>query len=502
MTPVPISRRRALILGGIGAVAATAVAIDSVASHAGSGTERWSPADTGNQLNQPAMVDSKDGRLELELIAAAGVRLAGRDTHALGFNDSSPGPTLRVRPGDELAVRLTNRLDKPTNLHTHGLRVSPLGNSDNPFLRVDPGTSFDYLIQIPPDHPAGTFWYHPHHHGMVADQIFGGLVGALLIDPSPGQAPALDVTADHVLMVTDITLADDGTVAAPSAMDRDRGREGEVVLINGQHCPTIPADPGGMQRWRFINGCVSRVLAIRLQGHQLFQIARDGTYLPAPAPKNEVLLGPGNRVDVLVRPTAPGRYQLSARAYQRGSMGSMTITSGFAGLATMDVSQIPVTQPLTPLPDALPVETPTMGAVTAQRQTIFAMTTGADAGAMGGGMDGANDAGATVFTIDGRTFDSARDDQTVALGAIEEWTVINTTPMAHPFHLHVWPFTVLASSDGTSPIGTPQDVVLVPPQGWVRLRIPFTTFPGRSVYHCHVLDHEDLGMMATVNVHP
>ena len=309
------------------------------------------------------------------------------------------------------------------------------------------------------------------------------------------------MTADHVLMVTDITLADDGTVATPSAMDRDRGREGEVVLINGQHCPTIPADAGGMQRWRFINGCVSRVLAIGLQGHQLFQIARDGTYLPAPAPKDEVLLGPGNRVDVLVRPTDPGRYQLSARAYQRGSMGSMTITSGFAELATMDVSQIPVTQPLTPLPDALPVETPPTGAVTAQRQTIFAMTTGADAGVMGSGMDGANHAGATAFTIDGRTFDAARDDQTVALGAIEEWTVINTTPMAHPFHLHVWPVTVLASSDGTPPLGTPQDVVLIPPQGWVRLRIPFTTFPGRSVYHCHILDHEDLGMMATVNVH-
>jgi FtsP/CotA-like multicopper oxidase with cupredoxin domain len=87
-----------------------------------------------------------------------------------------------VRPGDELAVRLTNHLDQPTNLHTHGLRVSPQDNSDNPFVQVDPGTSFDYPYRIPADHPAGTHWYHPHHHGMAADQLFGGLDGALLVD--------------------------------------------------------------------------------------------------------------------------------------------------------------------------------------------------------------------------------------------------------------------------------------------------------------------------------
>jgi FtsP/CotA-like multicopper oxidase with cupredoxin domain len=96
--------------------------------------------------------------------------------------------------------------------------------------------------------------------------------------------------------------------------------------------------------------------------------------------------------------------------------------------------------------------------------------------------------------------DPARDDQTTSLGAIEEWTIENPGPMLHPFHLHAWPFTVLESSDGTEPAGVPQDVVEVPARGWVRLRIPFTGVTGRSVYHCHILDHEDLGMMATINV--
>ncbi len=121
---------------------------------------------------------------------------------------------------------------------------------------------------------------------------------------------------------------------------------------------------------------------------------------------------------------------------------------------------------------------------------------GMGGGGMGGGMGG----GGMAVSIDGRTFDPARDDQTVAFGSTEEWVVTNSSPLAHPFHLHVWPFTVVAASDGRATTGTPQDVVLVPPRGSVRLRIPFTTFSGRSVYHCHILDHEDAGMMATVSV--
>ena len=343
MAPAPVSRRRAIVLGGLGAAAVAGGATGWITANGNRGAGMggsFTLASTGAELTQPLMLDSRDGRLRVEITAAAGVHLAGRYTHALGYNATSPGPTLRVRPGDELAVRLTNHLDQPTNLHTHGLRVSPLDNGDNPFLRVDPGTSFDYLIRVPPDHPAGTFWYHPHHHGMVANQIFGGLAGALLVEAPPGQAPKLAVTADRVLLVTDITLEGNGNVAQPSAMERDMGRQGELVLVNGQHQPTIPAAPDAMQRWRIINACVARVLAIRLQGHQLVQIARDGAFLPAPATKGEVVLGSGSRVDVIVRPATAGRYELSAEPFERGSMAGMgggKATSGPATLATMNV---------------------------------------------------------------------------------------------------------------------------------------------------------------------
>ncbi len=159
MTSAPISRRRVLVLGGLGVASlATGVTGWTTATTAGAGTGGLlAPSDTGAELAQPRVLDSRGGRLAVELTAAAGVRLAGRDTTALGYSATSPGPTLRVRPGDELAVRLTNQLDQPTNLHTHGLRVSPQANSDNPFLTVEPGTSFDYLYRVPADHPAGTF---------------------------------------------------------------------------------------------------------------------------------------------------------------------------------------------------------------------------------------------------------------------------------------------------------------------------------------------------------
>ncbi len=169
-----------------------------------------------------------------------------------------------------------------------------------------------------------------------------------------------------------------------------------------------------------------------------------------------------------------------------GSSGSSG-SSGTTMLATLVVSG--ASRPAVHYRPSSRPRPPTVAPVTRTRQTDFRM-------GMGGGMGG----GGMTVSIDGRTFDPARDDQTVAFGSTEEWTVTNTSPLAHPFHMHVWPFTVLAASDGRATTGTPQDVVLIPPPRLVRLRIPFTTLPGRSVYHCHILDHEDAGMMATVVV--
>lgn len=491
MTGRPVSRRRALALIGVGTAAVAAGTAGWVTGLGDpDGGARLSPTDPGRDLTEPQVLASRGGLLDVVLTAAAGVRLAGRDTMARGFNGTSPGPTLRVRPGDLLRVRLVNHIDQPTNLHTHGLYVSPRGNGDNPFVSIEPGDSFDYAYRVPADHPAGTFWYHPHRHGTVADQVFAGLVGALLVETEPD----LPVTADRVMMITDTTLDGTGRVASPDVAARMIGREGELVLVNGQHQPVIAAAAGEAQRWRVINGCVSRVLALRLAGHRLAQVALDGVFLPAPVERDEVVLAPGNRADLLVQPVGSGQYALVAEPYDRGGpgmmggmMGGARSTTGPVTLATLTVAGS-ATSPAS-LPATLPAPPPSRGPVVRRRQLTFAM-----------GMGGMGMAG-TGFTIDGRTFDPDRDDQTAALGTVEEWTVANTSPMDHPFHLHVWPFEVVAASAGTPATGVRQDVVLVPANGWVRLRVPFAEHPGRSVYHCHILDHEDLGMMGTVNVH-
>ncbi|MET3952529.1 FtsP/CotA-like multicopper oxidase with cupredoxin domain [Arthrobacter sp. UYEF36] len=194
----PISRRQALLLGGLGAAGTAAGGAGLIWTL----TSRPAPV-TGSELTQPPEERSTNGQLQVRLEAAPGqILLAGRQTAALGYNDGIPGPTLRVRPGDVLKIGLVNNLAQTTNLHVHGLHVSPEGDGDNVFVSVDPGGTFDYEYRLPDDHPPGVYWYHPHHHGMVADQIFAGLFGAIIVeDPEP-----IESRADRVLVISEITL--------------------------------------------------------------------------------------------------------------------------------------------------------------------------------------------------------------------------------------------------------------------------------------------------------
>jgi hypothetical protein len=248
-----LSRRRALQLGGLG-LASTAVGAAGLTWRTAAGFTPTASA----ALVEPPTLASAEGLLQVRLEAAAGpVQIAGRPATALSYNGGLPGPTLRLQPGDRLQVQLVNRLPDPTNLHVHGLHVSPEGNSDNPFVRIDPGTTFDYDYQLPDDHPPGVYWYHPHHHGMVADQIFGGLYGAIIVGDPEGSTGSIPVTRERVLVVSDISLDGAGTIQAPAAMARMRGREGNLVLVNGQARPTMTARPGERERWRIINACAT-----------------------------------------------------------------------------------------------------------------------------------------------------------------------------------------------------------------------------------------------------
>lgn len=490
----PLTRRQMLALGAAGAGAA-AVGGAGLWWTSGGGGEALGG---GRELVQPEVLSSRDGALDLALEAApARVRIGARTAHVQAFNGSLPGPTLRVRPGDTLRVAMTNGLEAPTNLHVHGLHVSPEDNGDNPFVSIAPGDSFDYDFSLPDDHPPGTYWYHPHRHGHVADQLAAGLYGAIVVeDPDP-----VPVARERVLVVSDLTLDDSGNLAEVSPPQRMMGREGETVLVNGQVRPRAGAAPGERELWRVVNACPARYLRLTLDGQTLRLLGRDVGRFPEPVELTEVTLAPGNRVELLVD-TREGASTLTAAPVDRGSMDGMMggampgdgpgtdepielLTLEVTGDRAADAGPVPPGPVLRDLREE---------PVAARRTLDFAMGMG-----MGGMMGGMRGPGQMMsFTIDGRPFDAERTDQRVRVGTVEEWTLTNSSPMDHPMHLHVWPMQVV--TEAGREVAAPRwlDVVNVPAFGEVTVRVAFDDFAGRTVYHCHILDHEDLGMMGTL----
>lgn len=477
----PISRRRALQLGGTGLLA---VAVGGTGLLTSSGS-RLSTV-TGARLIEPKTLRSADGGLQVRLEAAAGSwPVAGREATVYGYNGGVPGPTLRVRPGDRLQIHLVNNLQAPTNLHVHGLHVSPKGNGDNVFVTVEPGESFDYDYPLPDDHPPGVFWYHPHLHGTVADQVFGGLYGAIVVE-DPDEIP---VARERVLVVSDISLDAAGRLSQPSRMERMTGREGELLLVNGQHRPTLTCRPGERERWRVVNACTSRYLRLRLDGQRLDLLGMDAGRYPEPRRVDEVVLLPGNRADLMVTTTTEGSGVLQTQGVDRGGMGAMMggpASGEVTALATLGVSgeraPTPAPMPRQPQPRDL-----RNAVVETRRRLTFGMGMGMGRGGMS-------------FTIDGREFDPNRVDQAVKLGSVEEWSITNASPMDHPMHLHVWPMQIVAQRGRPVDHVRWQDVVNVPAGGEITVRISFDGFDGRTVYHCHILDHEDNGMMGVIEV--
>lgn len=482
----PLSRRSALLLGSLG-LASTVVGgtglVTTLASHP-------TGAGVGTDLTYPPVVKSSAGRLNVQLEAGhSRVELAGRQASALAYNNEVPGPTLRIQPGDVVRIHLANNLREPTNLHVHGLHVSPQGDGDNAFIVVGPGRTFDYEYRLREDHPPGVYWYHPHHHGNVADQIFGGLFGAIIVeDPE-----TINTVRERILVVSDTTLDPFGNVQQASQMERIAGREGTLLLVNGQLNPRLEARPGERERWRIINACAARYLRLSIDGQHLQLLAVDSGRLPRPLATEDLLLAPGNRADLLVT-TVTGDSVLRATQHNRGVLPVIPGTGGSKVPGTEDNDSTPLATLRVAGKQAGPwPEVPGGNQGLDLRSSPVAVHRRLTFGAgMGMGMMG--------FTINGKQFDATRTDTTASVGSVEEWTLINGSPMDHPFHLHVWPMQVIEENGKASDVVRRQDVVNVPANGRVTVRVAFSDFVGRSVYHCHILDHEDLGMMGVIEV--
>ncbi len=446
---------------------------------------------------QPVLLQSKDGLLEATLECRMGTqRCNGITATTPTYNGAFPGPTLKVRPGDTLKVHLVNNLpddndpippniniahhSNTTNLHVHGFHVSPSAPSDDVFLQIAPGQDYHYEFVIPEDHPTGTYFYHPHFHSGVTQQMVGGMGGAIIIEGDLDRVPEIAAAQDVVLVIQQLLFGDDG-LQPPYNGDTFFDEVIETFTINGVFQPTIKIRQGEVQRWRLVHSGVKEYMPFGMDGHEFHVVALDGNPLPRTTTETELLLTPGQRADVLVKGGAPGTYQLHKKAFDRNSFPTPDLV-----MATLEV--LPAEGlPAMALPTVLPV--PSINRpigddeITGYRSLTF-------------GFDG------DFFAVDDKAFDPDRIDQTITLGAVEEWTLFNVTRQDHPMHIHVNDFAVVAVNGEPLPEQVFRDTVNIPFGGSVTIRHRFLDFEGLYVLHCHILFHECTGMMQVVDVVP
>ncbi len=455
-----------------------------------------------------------DGLLEVALEASSSlINLGDQQGHCLTYNGTIPGPRLEAKPGDTVRIHFRNRLEQPTNLHYHGLHIPPIANADNIFLSVSPGDTFSYEFTLPQSHPAGTFYYHPHLHGAVAEQVFGGLGGIFVVRGELDDIPEIQTAKEEFLFLKDFAFDANGQISLPGHMDLMQGREGTILTVNGQVNPTLSLKSGELLRLRLINASASRFYRLQLEQHPFYLIATDGGAIAQPIELQELLLSPGERAEVLVQGTQPpGQYRLLNLPYDRGGMGMMgggMMGGGMMGGGMMhhgstSPAQFPQNTPqiLATLsyqgstdPQLLPqqlIAVKLLPEPVHTRRIELSMSMGMSSG-MGMKM---------AFLFNGKEFDMDRVDATVKLGTIEDWELINLDPdgMEHSFHLHTNPFQIVSRNHQPESYPAWKDTVRIRANETVRIRIPFQDYPGRTVYHCHVLDHEDLGMMGLVDI--
>jgi len=433
-------------------------------------------------LIQPTEIRSTDGLLDTTITAAPGsVRLGDHEFAGLLYNGSYVPPLLRTRLGDTLRIDFRNNLaDKPSNLHFHGMSVSPQGHSDNVFVHVHPGETFQYEVRIPASgrQGPGAFWYHPHAHGFVNDQILGGMSGSLVVDGSEKLFPLLRGLPERFFLIKHVEL----------------GEGNRIISINGQINPGVEIGAGEMQFWRIAHIGASLFIKFRIEGMPLYVIATDGHPLSQPRQATEFFIGPGERIDAIAIGPQPGEYPLRTISFQNEAwrppepiLQLATIISGGSRAAGATPETDVMNQRLQGAQWADEVRT----APIARRRTLVYSRT----------------PDRKVFMIDGRVMEEDRIDQTAKLGDTEEWTVINTDQQYHSFHIHQTPFLVTEVGGAPWNDHSLRDTFSTPPAtdkgpGLLKVVIPFTdpVIVGRFVYHCHAVDHEDKGMMGVIEV--
>lgn len=453
-----------------------------------------------------------DGQIEIRY---ADNRIGSHAVRLRSYNGGLTGPTLRFAPGDVVSIGLQNSLppeepshdgvDEPhgfnvTNLHTHGLHVSPRDPGDNVLLRLEPGSFHQFRFEIPSDHPEGTFWYHAHAHGSTALQLASGMAGAMIVDGRAGAESDRPLIAERLFLFQQFPFYLEGDQAGlvedfdQVDFPRDGDNKFKHTTVNGLVKPEFTMRPGSVERWRFVHGGVRENLSLGLLGEDgvpevLHLIAIDGISLGRVEETTEVELAPGYRADVLVKaPARPGTYILFDREAEVGLLGEREEPQH---LAVLRVEGEAVESPPAIAAEPAPLEAIDPGDVDNQRTFSMKIDTDTDP---------------VRFLMNDREFDPGMEPVRLTLGDVEEWTLNSRgARVAHPFHVHVNPFLVVERNGQKVDPPVWRDTLLAP---WgkdgsgaeVKVLTRFEDFDGEFVMHCHILPHEDQGMMLLVDI--
>jgi suppressor of ftsI len=466
---------------------------------------------TGNpsdSLPSPTEVHAKHHTLSLTLHAA----VTSDGKNSFYFDGQPNAPTLRLSPGDQLKITYINDLPtKPketcaiipcmdmTNLHFHGLTVSPDAPQDDVLsMMAGPGQTLHYTVQIPKDHPAGLYWYHTHPHGESHRQALDGMSGAIVIEGIESYFPPLAGLPERVLVVRGRSIVND-----PQSTDLKHrvdlssdvcGAESEtpdeVFTMNGSVRPQIEIAPGERQFWRLVNASADRYLDLQLEGQTFEIVAMDGMpialhdYVHPTRSADHVVLPPAGRLEAIVTgPAAGAPRRLLSRCVDTGPAGDPN-----PSMVLADVVSRPAAES-TPrvFRNSRKTDLKTLD-LTAEEKAPPRFTVIFTEDQKG-------------FYINGEKFaPDAAPMVRAKVGTYQHWRVVNASGELHPMHIHQVHFLAYAEND--KPIADPLwlDTVNVPYGGSVDVIMDFTdpVIRGMSVFHCHLLNHEDKGMMAKI----
>lgn len=493
-----LTRRHALLLSG-----------SAAAGLAVTGLPRWarSAPSIGATLPIPRLIEARSGEpVTLSLQKTQHRFGSGPAVASRGISSSYLGPVVRVRSGDTIPFRVENRLDEETTLHWHGLLV-PSHVDGGPHNTIDPGAVWSPEITI--KQPAATTWFHPHPHGNTARQVYSGLAGMMIISDGADRDRGLPATYgvdDLPIVLQDKRFGRDGELLyAPDMMDIMHGFQGDTLIVNGVIGP-VASVPAGYVRLRLLNAANARNFDLRFADRRpFFVIAGDGGLLPEPVEARNLVIAPAERYEVLVD-FSDGRTVdlVTAADTHHGAGPGMMMQMGpprrsaAAPERLMQFKPDPALKPaVTQLPRALAtLAAPDVKSAVAWR--TFELNPMMGMGMMGmRGMGGAE--AAQMMGINGRSFAMSRIDVTAKIATSEVWEIVaSAMPMAHPFHVHGASFRIL-SKGGRKPGAHEsgwKDVVLVEEHAELLVRFDNPAPPNMPfMYHCHILEHEDHGMM-------